>query len=39
VLAEQTTAVSVDRLGHSAGRLTTEELRALDVALQTVFRL
>jgi mRNA interferase MazF len=39
VLVEQTTAVSVDRLGDPAGRLIAEELRALDEALVTVFGL
>lgn len=39
VLVEQTTAVSTDRLGASAGRLTSQELRALDEALVTVFGL
>lgn len=39
VLVEQTTAVSVDRLGDSAGRLSAEELRGLDEALITVFGL
>jgi mRNA interferase MazF len=37
VLVEQTTAVSPDRLGRSAGRLSAEELRAVDDALVTVF--
>jgi mRNA interferase MazF len=39
VLVEQTTAVSADRLGASAGRLSPEELRALDQALLVVFGL
>jgi mRNA interferase MazF len=39
VLVEQTTAVSTDRLGVSAGRLNAEELRAVDEALVTVFGL
>lgn len=39
VLVEQTTAVSTDRLGESAGRLDADELRALDAALATVFGL
>ena len=39
ILVEQTTAVSVDRLGEPAGRLTAEELRGLDEALLTVFGL
>jgi mRNA-degrading endonuclease toxin of MazEF toxin-antitoxin module len=39
VLVEQTTAVSTDRVGASAGRLTAQELRALDEALVTVFGL
>ncbi len=39
VLAEQTTAVSTDRIGASAGRLNSEELRAVDDALVTVFGL
>jgi mRNA interferase MazF len=39
VLVEQTTAVSTDRLGASAGRLNAEELRAVDEALVAVFGL
>jgi mRNA interferase MazF len=39
VLVEQTTAVSADRLGDSAGRLSPQELRALDEALATVLGL
>lgn len=39
VLVEQTTAVSVDRLGESAGRLDASELRAVDEALATVLGL
>lgn len=39
VLVEQTTAVSPERLGASAGRLSAEELRTLDEALVTVFGL
>jgi mRNA interferase MazF len=39
VLVEQTTAVSVDRLGEPAGRLNPQELRALDEALATVLGL
>jgi mRNA interferase MazF len=39
VLIEQTTAVSTDRLGASAGRLSAEELRSLDEALVIVFGL
>jgi mRNA interferase MazF len=39
VLVEQTTAVSVERLGNSAGRLSADELRRLDDALATVFGL
>jgi mRNA interferase MazF len=39
VLVEQTTAVSVDRLGDCAGRLSSQELRALDEALATVLGL
>lgn len=39
VLVEQTTAVSTDRLGASAGRLSADELRALDEALIVVFGL
>jgi mRNA interferase MazF len=39
VLVEQTTAVSPDRLGASAGRLSAEELRSLDEALVVVFGL
>ena len=39
VLVEQTTAVSVDALGESAGRLSPQELRALDEALATVLGL
>ena len=33
VLVEQTTAISPDRLGRSAGRLTAAELREVDTAL------
>ena len=36
VLVEQTTAVSFDRLGASAGRLDAVELRAVDEALALV---
>jgi len=39
VLVEQTTAVSVERLGASAGRLSAQELRAVDAALAVVFGL
>jgi mRNA interferase MazF len=39
VLVEQTTAVSVDRLGKSAGRLSAPELRGLDEALTAVLGL
>src|SRR3954452_18120308 len=39
VLVEQTTAVRTEPLGSSAGRLSTDELRALDEALVTVFGL
>ena len=39
VLVEQTTAVSTDRLGESAGRLSASELRDLDTALALVFGL
>jgi mRNA interferase MazF len=39
VLVEQTTAVSVERLGSSAGRLTAAELHAVDAALGTVLGL
>lgn len=39
VLVEQTTAVSLDRLGDSAGRLTAAELRDLDAALALVLGL
>jgi mRNA interferase MazF len=39
VLVEQTTAVSVDRLGESVGRLSASELRDLDTALALVFGL
>jgi mRNA interferase MazF len=39
VLVEQTTAVSSDRLGQSAGRLSAGELRDLDSALALVFGL
>lgn len=39
VLIEQTTAVSVDRLGDSAGRLSADELRRLDNAVAIVFGL
>ena len=37
VLVEQTTAVSTDRLGASAGRLSAVELNSLDEALAVVF--
>jgi mRNA interferase MazF len=37
VLVEQTTAVTTDRLGASAGRLSALELNAVDEALATVF--
>jgi mRNA interferase MazF len=36
VLVEQTTAVSAERLGSTAGRLTAAELQAVDAALSTV---
>lgn len=39
VLVEQTTAISSDRLGRSAGRLSTPELRDVDAALALVFGL
>ena len=39
VLLEQTTAVSTERLGDSAGRLSTVELQSLDEALITVLGL
>lgn len=39
VLVEQTTAVSTDRLGEAAGRLSAHELRSLDEALTLVFGL
>src|SRR5437868_1459835 len=39
VLVEQTTAVSPDRLGESAGRLDARELLDLDEALALVFGL
>ena len=39
VLVEQTTVVDPQRLGRSAGRLTAEELRAVDEALATVLGL
>ena len=39
VLVEQTTAVATDRLGDSVGRLSAEELRNLDSALELVFGL
>jgi mRNA interferase MazF len=39
VLVEQTTAVSADRLGASAGRLNAVELNSLDEALATVLGL
>ncbi|MEZ5124576.1 MAG: type II toxin-antitoxin system PemK/MazF family toxin [Solirubrobacterales bacterium] len=39
VLVEQTTAVSTDRLGDSAGRLDAHELRAVDEALTVVLGL
>lgn len=39
VLVEQTTAVSLDRLGDLAGRLSATELRQVDDALSLVFGL
>ncbi len=39
VLVEQTTAMSTERLGDSAGRLSAAELQSLDAALLTVFGL
>lgn len=39
VLVEQTTAISPERLGRSAGRLSAAELRDLDAALALVFGL
>lgn len=39
VLTEQTTAVSLDRLGASAGRLDAGELHAVDEALALVLGL
>ena len=39
VLVEQMTAVSAERLGHSAGRLSGPEIRALDEAIATVLGL
>lgn len=39
VLVEQTTAVAPERLGDSIGRLTAEELRNLDAALELVLGL
>jgi mRNA interferase MazF len=39
VLAEQTTAISPERLGDSVGRLSASELRDLDAALALVLGL
>ncbi len=39
VLVEQTTVVDPQRLGRSAGRLSSEEMRALDDALALVLGL
>jgi mRNA interferase MazF len=39
VLVEQTTAVTPNRLGETAGRLTAAELRDVDAALAVVFGL
>jgi mRNA interferase MazF len=39
VLVEQTTVVNPQRLGHSAGRLDSDELRAVDEALALVLGL
>jgi mRNA interferase MazF len=39
VLVEQTTVVDPQRLGHSAGRLDVDELRAVDDALAMVLSL
>jgi mRNA interferase MazF len=39
VLVEQTTAVDPERLGRSAGRLSSDELRVVDDALSLVLGL
>jgi mRNA interferase MazF len=39
VLVERTTAISIERLGESAGRLSASELRDLDAALALVLGL
>jgi mRNA interferase MazF len=39
ILVEQTTAVAPERLGDSIGRLSANELRSLDAALELVFEL
>lgn len=39
VLVEQTTVIDPQRLGHSAGRLEADELRAVDEALELVLGL
>jgi mRNA interferase MazF len=39
ILVEQTTAISPDRLGRSAGRLNASELRDVDAALTVVLGL
>ncbi len=39
VLVEQTTVVDPERLGRSAGRIDTDELRAVDEALGLIFGL
>jgi mRNA interferase MazF len=39
VLVEQTTVVDPERLGRSAGRLDTDELRAVDEALALILSL
>jgi len=39
VLVEQMTAISTERLGESAGRLSAHELRAVDEALAVVLGL
>jgi mRNA interferase MazF len=39
VLVEQTTALAAERLGAPAGRLSADELSAVDAALTVVFGL
>jgi mRNA interferase MazF len=39
VLAEQTTAIDPNRLGESAGHVTSDELRRVDAALRLVLHL